>query len=54
MILEILTRNQLIEPTLGEKIFNNKLIIKKFHIDTHGALRKMYLSETNEDLVRKL
>lgn len=54
MILDILTRSSLIDESLGQKIFNNKLIIKKFHIDTHGALRKMYLSATNEDLVRKL
>ena len=32
---------------MQQKIFNNKLIIRKFHIDTNGALRKMYLSETN-------
>ncbi len=44
MILEILTKNNLIDQNLGEKIVKNKLIIKKFHIDTHGALRKMYLS----------
>lgn len=50
MIFEILRRNNIV----NDKMFNNKMVFKKFHIDTHGALRKMYLSETNEDLVRKL
>jgi hypothetical protein len=50
MIFEILRKNNIV----SDKIFNSKMVFKKFHIDTHGALRKMYLSETNEDLVRKL
>ena len=28
-------------------------MLKKFRIDTNGALRKMYLAETNEELVKK-
>ena len=28
-------------------------MLKTFHIDTGGAVRKMYLSETNEFLVKK-
>lgn len=40
------------EPT-AESILNTKHIIKKFRIDSNGALRKMYLAETNEELVKK-
>ena len=27
---------------------------KQFHIDANGALKKMYLSDSNEDLIKKL
>ena len=50
MIFEILRKNRIV----NDKMVSSKMVFKKFHIDTHGALRKMYLSETNEDLVRKL
>jgi len=44
MIVECLTNNGLIDVATAEKIIKTKLMVKKFHIDSNGALRKMYLS----------
>jgi hypothetical protein len=53
MIIECLLRNDMIDEPTAETILNTKHIIKKFRIDSNGVLRKMYLAETNEALVKK-
>ncbi len=53
MIIECLLRNNLINEPTADSILNTKHMLKKFRIDTNGALRKMYLSEANEELVKK-
>jgi hypothetical protein len=54
LIVECLVNNELIDQTMADKIIKTNLGIDRFHIDTNGALKKMYLAETNEDLIKKL
>lgn len=44
MIVECLTKNNLIDENMADKIIKTNMILKRFHIDTNGALRKMYLA----------
>ncbi len=53
LIIDCLLRNNLINDDTAEKILNTQHVLTKFRIDTNGALRKMYLAETNEKLVKK-
>ena len=36
-----------------EKLIRSKLYSRVFKIDTNGTLRKLFLSETNEELIKK-
>ena len=47
IIVDCLSTNNLINNPTAESILKSKHMVKKFHIDTAGAVRKMYLSETN-------
>lgn len=54
MIVDCLSANGYIDDVTAEKMVKTKLLVEDFHVDTNGALRKMYLSETNEALIKKL
>jgi hypothetical protein len=53
IIVNSLLTNKLIDEKTADCFIASKHCLKKFHIDSDGAVRKMYLSETNENLVKK-
>lgn len=53
MIIDSLIKMGMITEAKGEELITKKLQEKIFHIDTNGALRKLYLSDVNEDLIKK-
>jgi len=46
-------KRNIITESKGEELIRKKLQEKIFHIDTNGTLRKLFLSDTNEDLIKK-
>ncbi len=54
MIVDCLSANGYIDDVTAEKMVKTKLLVEDFHVETNGALRKTYLSETNEALIKKL
>lgn len=53
MIIKSLRDDGIIDDNLVEKLIKKKLYEQVFKIDTHGTLRQLFLSETNENLIRK-
>lgn len=46
-IIHSLLNSKLIDEQTADSYIKSKHFLKKFHIDTAGAVRKMYLAETN-------
>jgi len=53
MIINNLYEEGVIDERVVEKLIRKRLHEKIFNVDTNGTLRKMFLSETNEDLIKK-
>ena len=47
VIVNSLSEHGMIDDATADDILKSKHMLKSFHIDTAGAVRKMYLSETN-------
>jgi hypothetical protein len=53
VVVNSLLSSKLISDQTAGEILKSKHMLRSFHIDTDGAVRKMYLAETNEFLVKK-
>jgi hypothetical protein len=53
MIINSLVEENVLSEEQGERLVKKKLQEKIFHIDTSGALRKLFASGINHDLIKK-
>lgn len=53
MIIKNLIEENILSEEQGEKLIRKKLQEKMFTIDTVGTLRTLFLSGTNEELIKK-
>lgn len=53
LIIKNLIEENILTEEHGEKLVRKKLQEKVFNIDTNGTLRQLFLSNTNEDLIKK-
>jgi len=51
-IIRDLYESEIIDRDTVERLIRRKLFDKVFNIDTYGTLRRLFLSETNEHLIR--